>query len=252
MNQHRHAPLATDASLLHRAAGLRLAFLVTAAVCFTLSAPPVKAGGSQEVSPAEKILFQTNHLKNVTAPNKLRYSYVRNGADVKAFKDEVVIDISKKNGNGSAVVSSRFLTGEREVSIPPIDDAEGNPALLGFLERDINEMKRLTGGSTNYFRKRIRLALADSAKVEPVSVSYKGQQIKGQRIAIQPYLNDPMQEKFSKYTGKSYIFIVSDQVPGTVYQIRTSIPREQNAGAGNEGDKLIEETMTVAGAAGLS
>ena len=43
---------------------------------------------------------------------------------------------------------------------------EGNPVLLYFLERDIREMERLTGGKSGYFRKAIRLALARSASVE--------------------------------------------------------------------------------------
>jgi hypothetical protein len=137
------------------------------------------------------------------------------------------------------------------VALPPVSNAQGNPALLGFLERDINEMKRLTGGSTNYFRKRIRLALAETASVESITVPYGGRQVQGKRIVIRPYLNDPMQEKMQKYLAKDYVFILSDQVPGTVYQIRSTVP------GGQQGDRknaaaLIEETMTVAGANGTS
>ena len=67
--------------------------------------------------------------------------------------------------------------GERQVALPALNGAQGNPVLLGFLERDISEMKRMTGGSTSYFRKRIRIALAEAASVEPVTVSYGGRQV---------------------------------------------------------------------------
>lgn len=200
---------------------------------------------AQEISAAEKILFQTNHLQTVAGPQALRYAYVRQDSTGPGFNDQVVLDVTGKHADGTAAVSSHFLSGEREVSLPPLDNAEGNPALLGFLERDINEMKRLTGGSTNYFRKRIRLALAEAAKVEPVSLSYAGRQVQGRKIEIQPYLNDPMQDKMPKYVAKRYVFILSDDVPGSVYQIRSTVPAGERQGAA-----LIEETMTLSASKG--
>lgn len=209
---------------------------------FAMTAP---VAVSQEISPAEKILFQSKHLNNVANPQKLRYTYVHEEAEGKNFTDEVVIDITKKNPDGTAAAASQFLSGDRQFPIETLTDAEGNPAVLGFLERDIREMKRLTGGQPNYFRKRIRIALAESAKVDPVSFSYKGRNIKGQKIVIQPYLNDPMQHKFAQYVDKRYVFILSDEIPGSVYQIQTSIPTKQQGGEKSEA-KLIEETMTLA------
>ncbi len=205
---------------------------------------------AQEISPAEKILFQTNHLHNVASAQALRYSYVRKDSSGPGFSDQVQVDVSAKGSDGSAAVSSHFLTGERQIALPPVSGALGNPALLGFLERDINEMKRMTGGSTSYFRKRIRIALAEAASVEQVAVSYGGRQVKGRKIAIQPYLHDPMQEKMQRYLAKNYVFILSDDIPGSIYQIRSTVPGEQ--GDRKNGAALIEETLTVAGANGSS
>ena len=198
---------------------------------------------AQEISPAEKILFLSNHLGTVVRPQALRYTYVRRDKDGPGFSDQVVLDVTGKNADGSAVVSLRFLSGERTVALPPLDNAQGNPALLGFLERDISEMKRMTGGSTSYFRKRIRIALAEAASVEAVKLSYGGRQVEGKRIAIQPYLHDPMQDKMPKYAAKRYVFILSDDIPGSVYQLRSTVPDD-----GRQGAVLIEETMTLAGA----
>jgi hypothetical protein len=206
---------------------------------------------AQEISPAEKMLFQTDHLHNLAGAKALRYGYVHKEAAGPGFDDQVRVEVNGKGSDGSAAVSTQFLSGERQVTLPPVSNAQGNPALLGFLERDINEMKRLTGGSTSYFRKRIRLALAEAASVEPVSVSYGGRQVEGKQIAIQPYLNDPMQEKMKKYLTKRYVFILSDKIPGSVYQVRSTVPGDQQGDRKNDA-ALIEETMTVAGANGAS
>jgi hypothetical protein len=200
---------------------------------------------AQEISPAEKMLFQTDHLQNVAGTKALRYGYVHKETAGPGFDDQVTVEVGAKGSDGSAAVSTQFLTGERKVTLPPVSNAQGNPVLLGFLERDINEMKRLTGGSTNYFRKRIRLALAEAARVESVSVPYGGRQVEARQIAIQPYLNDPMKEKMQKYLAKRYVFILSDQIPGSVYQIRSTVPGAQQGDPKN-GAALIEETMTVA------
>jgi hypothetical protein len=223
---------------LHRRPG-RTVFpaMLAATLCAAMLAGPAHA---QEISAAEKILFQDDHFKKVAKPQSLRYRYLRQDQGKTGFSDQVVVNVGARANDGSAPVSVQFLTGERQLALPEISGAHGNPAVLGFLERDIGEMKRLTGGSTNYFRKRIRLALAEAASVEPVSVSYGGRRLQGSRIAIQPYLDDPMQEKMRKYVGKRYVFIVSDDIPGAVYQLASVVPGEQKSGAA-----LIEETMTL-------
>ena len=109
----------------------------------------------------------------------------------------------------------------------------------------------MTGGSTSYFRKRIRLALAEAARVESVAVSYAGRQLTGRKIVIQPYLHDPMQEKMPKYLAKNYVFILSDEIPGSIYQIRSTVPGGQQ-GDQKDGEALIEETLMMAGADGSS
>ena len=57
---------------------------------------------------------------------------------------------------------------------PDIEGAKGNPAVLYFLERDINEMQRLTQGKANYFRKRIRMAIYQGASIKNVTLPYRG------------------------------------------------------------------------------
>jgi hypothetical protein len=204
-----------------RAAGLRAG---TLAILAALSIGSVAA---QQVSPAEVLLFETDHLARMKAPATLLYEFRKLSNVEPAFTDSVQLDVSSSKGQVHAAL--HFLSGARQRELPEVDDAHGNPVLLGFLEHDIAEMKRLTGGSVTYFRKRIRMALATSAQVTPQRITYQGKTVEGKAVRIQPYLDDPMRARFEIYTRKTYTFVFSDAVPGGVYQVRTSLA---NAGDG--------------------
>jgi hypothetical protein len=199
---------------------------------------------AQAISPAETLLFQTNHLQNVRAPLTLTYAFRKTGSLEPGFDDQVQVILTDGKPGGKPPVTIHFLSGSRQ---HPMADpqgsegkrAEGNPALLGFLERDIAEMKRLTGGSGNYFRKRIRLALAEAAQVEPTRFTWGGKQVDGRQVSIEPYRNDPMAQRFERYVPKRYTFVISPQVPGGVYRVGSTL-----AGPAG-GVPLMEETLTL-------
>lgn len=177
--------------------------------------------GSVPVSPAETLLFETDHLAHVQTPAVLVYDFRKVSNVEPDFSDKVSLDLASNQGKTSATL--HFLSGAHKHDIPAVESAHGNPVLLGFLERDIAEMKRLTGGSTAYFRKRIRMALAQGAEVSKQTITYQGKPLPAQAIRIQPYLDDPMHARFEPYVHKTYVFIVSEQVPGGVYQLRSSL-----------------------------
>jgi hypothetical protein len=195
---------------------------------------PGQAGAqatSSGVSQAETLLFETDHLARIKPPAVLVYEFRKMSNVEPGFRDKVQLDLVSTKGKTSAIL--HFLSGAHKHDIPALEDAHGNPILLGFLERDIAEMKRLTGGSTAYFRKRIRMALAEGAQVSPQSISYQGKSLPAQAVRIQPYLNDPMHARFEPYVHKTYTFVISEQVPGGVYQMRSSLENgSQRAVAG--------------------
>jgi hypothetical protein len=205
------------------------------------------SAGAQPVSPAETLLFETDHLAHLKVPASLVYAFSKVSNVEPAFSDKVQLDLANNKGKPSA--SLHFLSGQRKRDIPAVDDPRGNPVLLGFLERDIAEMRRLTGGSANYFRKRIRLALAEAAQVTLQPIMYGGKTMQGQAVRIQPYLDDPLHARFERYVRKTYTFIVSEQIPGGVYQLRTSLGSPSAnmpaAGAPAAGAPVIDETLTL-------
>jgi hypothetical protein len=220
----------------------------TMVVVVTLAILAPDAVSAQNISPAETLLFETDQLARLPAPATLVYEFRKVSNVEPGFNDKVQLDLSKAKGRLNATL--HFLSGEHRQEIPALEDAHGNPVLLGFLEHDIADMKRLTGGSSSYFRKRIRIALAEGARVTPQSITYQGKILQARAVRIQPYLNDPMQARFEKYAHKTYTFVVSEQIPGGLYQLHTSLESADTGQAGAApapatAAPMLDETLTL-------
>ncbi len=72
-----------------------------------------------------------------------------------------------------------------------------------------------------YFRRLIRTALADAAKLGETKVTWRGAQVDAREIRVDPY-RDGQPERYEAFADKSYVFVLSEAVPGNVYQIRTA------------------------------
>lgn len=206
---------------------------------------PAAAQGSPQLSKAETLLFMTDHLKQLPMPARLHYAFSKTGTLEPGFKDTIDIDITPQP-DGSRKGAATFFNGEHHITYPDVEHAEGNPVLMFFLEREIREMSRLTGGQANYFRKRIRIALSDTAVVKPVEVKYGGQSRTAQQITITPYRDDPMSSKFERLVPKRYVFTLSDQVPGGVYAIEGLVPAADAAAKEPVQDEVV--TLESSGA----
>lgn len=197
---------------------------------------------TKPVSRVEKRVFLDNHLGNLAKTADVEYSFTRNGTLGDNFEDKVVLHVRDGGKEQGRVANADFLTGKNAIQLPEVSNAEGNPILLYFLERDVREMEKATKGKRNFFQKRVRLALAEAEQVKPVSVRFEGREIKADEVRMQPYLNDPVvKQKAAKWEGKTYIFTLSDQVPGGVYQIRTTVADSVKAG-----EALVDESLTFA------
>lgn len=210
-----------------------------AAATVALAAP---AQAAEDFSTAERALFMTNHLAGSKPPTTLRYSFSKTGSMEEGFDDQVAVKLSARRDGKCCLANADFLSGARKLALPEVDEAQGNPAVLYFLERDIREMNRLTKGQQNYFRKRIRMAVYQGAQVQDVSVSYRGKTVAAREIAIAPYLDDPLRTRFEKLANKRYVFTLSDAVPGGLYAIRSRIDGETADAA-----PLIAEEMLIEG-----
>ena len=202
----------------------------------------------ENISDAEKRVFMTDHLKNVAGPATLNYQFLKSGALEQGFEDQVSVSIKPASAGAGKNCHVEFLTGERQYRQLPevIENATGNPIILAFLERDLSEMKRLTKGQPNYYRKRIRMALAENAAAKPVTIKLAGKEVPGSEIVLTPYEDDPARPRYEKYSNKSYTITLSDDIPGGVYKMH-SVMQERAGKNATAAKPMIEETLTFTG-----
>jgi hypothetical protein len=201
-----------------------------------------------EITPAEQMVFLDEHLANLKSATTLTYGFVKQGSMEKGFTDSVeeTVAIDSKG----KTVRAKFLSGLNSKEYSPIEGATSNPVILHFLERDLTEMQRLTTGQPNYFRKRIRLALAEGPEVKPVKFNWNGKQVDAKSVSVEPYMSDPMvhdpaRSAYKRYRGKRYTFILSEAVPGKVAEMRFTIPDLSLAGEAAYEKPLLEEVLTL-------
>ena len=107
------------------------------------------SSAQDQISAAEKLLFQTDHLKNVAPAATLLYEFRKSGSAETGFDDTVELRV--RAADGAKRVSVAFFTKTRKIDFPEVTRPEGNPVLLYFLERDIREMERLTRRQVRVF-----------------------------------------------------------------------------------------------------
>lgn len=203
---------------------------------------PMVARAAEDFSAAERALFIDNQLGTLRPPKTLHFTFSKRGTLEEGFDDTVDVLLKAKADGSCCAASARFLTGARAMRQPDVEGAQGNPAILYFLERDINEMQRLTGGKANYFRQRIRMAVYQGASIRTVTLQYRGHPVAVRQIDISPYLEDPNRPRFEKLASKRYSFMLSAGVPGGLYGIRTRID-----GASAAAPALMAEEMMLDG-----
>jgi hypothetical protein len=194
---------------------------------------------SSEISPAEQLVFLEDHLSGVRAPTVLRYRVEETapaapkadappprGPQVPAVKpgEQLKLDLKPTAEGGCCAVAAEDVGGEAFGYMPQIESAKANPVVLYFLERDIRRMSAATGGQSAYFRKQIRLALADHATVRDTTVRYGGRQIAAREVRVTPYADDPRRPLLGPLADKGYSFVFAAEAPGGIYQLRTDTP----------------------------
>ncbi|NBU58935.1 MAG: hypothetical protein EBS23_04015 [Betaproteobacteria bacterium] len=201
-----------------------------------------------EITPAEQLVFLDEHLSNLKSATTLTYGFVKQGNMEKGFSDMVEENVAV-DGKGKTV-KAKFLSGLNSKEFSPIEGANSNPVILHFLERDLSEMQRLTTGQPNYFRKRIRAALAEGPEIKSVKFNWNGKQVDAKSVSVEPYMSDPMvhdpaRAAYKRYRGKRYTFVLSDAVPGKVAEMRFTIPDLALAGEAAYEKPLLEEVLTL-------
>jgi len=207
---------------------------------------PAAAPGSETFSAAENLLWFGDQLAKVSTPLVLEYRFEKQGTLEAGFQDSVRVIIQKVKPDGMKSAALEFFSGERRFPIPPEDNTNTNPVLKVYLQGDIYEMNRLTDPEGKarerwrYFQRRIKLAFAEGAKIEEIKFDFAGKTYAGKKVTITPYVDDPRRAAFEKFADKVYVFVVSEELPGFLYEIRATVP------GGKGAPPLIDETLRLA------
>lgn len=220
---------------------------VVAAAIALVAASAAPAG--EALSEAESLLFTAAHLRSTAPDDVLQYRYTRTGSLGPAVEDAVSVRLTPAQRQDARNVHVDYLSGQNAFVLPDIESASANPVILSFLERDVREMQRLAGGQASYFRKRLRLALAESAQVRLLNIEHEGTRMPAWEISIRPFDDDPMKPRYAAYADKRYVFVLCEGIPGMVYELRATMvdarPAFSDAGSRRP---LIDETLRFAGA----
>lgn len=223
------------------AASLLLAWLVVAADGLVSGGVPRAADGSG-VSEANGLLFQTRHLEGLESPVTLHYRLEAAGGDNReGFTDDISVTIRPSADSPDWHAEFDYLSGERKRHVPSVSGATGNPIIKIFLQREVIEMEQLTGGDWRYFQKAIKASLEESATVSQVRFPYDGQEVDGVRVEVVPYRDDPRRERIGAYAGMRYAVVLSDDVPGQVYELEATTA----TGNKSESEPVFAETVTL-------
>jgi hypothetical protein len=198
----------------------QLACAVSTAMATTEPAQPEVP----DASPAERLVFMQPHLANIQPPRTLRYAYVEEGVVGGPISDLMSIELRAGRGGACCTVRGSFLSGPRALQLPEITEARSNPALLYFLEYEVRRLQQQTKGQAAHFRQRIRLALAHDATIAPTTIRWRGSDTPAQVVRIAPFLDDPYRQRFEDMAKKEYAFVMSEAVPGGVFQVLATLP----------------------------
>lgn len=195
-----------------------------------------------EFSNAESKLWMDKHLLNIEQPARLHYEFEKTGSYEDGFVDDVYLDIVKINEDNTRNAMLDFFSAEQKQKVSPsnVMNITGNPVIGIYLQGDVYEMNRLTDGHWKYFMREIKLAIADSNESESIVIEFNDEQYQGEKITLNPFYNTKNKERLKEFADKRYEFIVSDTIPGKLYQIKTVINDAENPEV-----PLMQETLTL-------
>lgn len=213
-------------------------FLITA-FFLSLSANVLAVTGFSELN---NELFDKAHLKNILQPATLHYKYKKQSFIDGDREDTINVVVTNIRNTGRRDTHFDFFSGKYNRPYQDRNNQQGNGVFVLYLEFDIRELDRLTGGNWAYFQRKIRWALSKGVKKEEIELDYQGKKVKAQQYTIQPFINDPKNTRYSLYASKYYIFTLSEDIPGEIYQIRTIVP---DGKTWQEGDEVVTEEIVT-------
>lgn len=222
---------------MSRAATLLLLACASARAFAQASAPEGAAPPSQ----AEQWLFMRPQLASLHVPRTIAYDYAARSGDAPPATDRAALVLAPAADGHCCGAHVDYLSGPLAIALPDLDDPQGNPILMYFLESEVRRLERDTHGQAAHFRRRIRQALADTATTADTTVRWNGKDVPAHVVRVTPFVDDPYRQRFEREAATAYEFVLSDAVPGGIWRLGATIP------AAKAGDApLAARTLTLA------
>src|SRR5690606_6408168 len=105
--------------------------LAAGVVAVFMGAAPAWAE-SFELTAAQRLLFDSDHLRGLANDTTLHYRFVKGGTREPGFTDTVDMTVTRVAPDGTKDLTFRFLSEERNVPFDKIEGFHGNPLIMLF------------------------------------------------------------------------------------------------------------------------
>ncbi|NOQ93105.1 MAG: hypothetical protein GQ547_00540 [Methylophaga sp.] len=194
-------------------------------------------------------IFDNAHLKNIKQEGTLNYVYKKEHFVDGPREDTIDLVLTNLRNTGRKDTHIEFFTGKYNRPYQDRENQKGNSIVVFFLEFDVRELAKTINSARperwHYLQKKVKWQLARGANKQDIEINYNGKLVAGEQYTIRPYINDPKKADFPLYANKYYIFTLSEEIPGGIYQVRTIVPDGDEWQEGDEA--LIDESVTLVG-----
>ncbi|WP_420847288.1 hypothetical protein [Methylobacterium organophilum] len=207
-------------------------------------APAPQAAATSATPNAADLLFEQPQMKNAAPGSTITYTYLRRSGIAKGpygppINDEIKFKIDPAKDAGSRNIEVQMFSGANRVPAGPFEDMPGNPILPLFLENHLKGLAGLLDANPRYIKNAIRKGLREKATVTPTQVTYKGRQVDGWRVEMQPFVGDAQTERMRGFDALTYTFVTAPEVPGEIVSIEARAKKP-------DGGELLEERLDYA------
>ncbi len=186
------------------------------------STPPQE---SPKLSPAQKLVFGTRHLQNISSPTTLTYHINGHSLNGVNFDNSATLEVFKFWPNGSRGTEAVFPTEEGPKSYVRSQFC-CNPIILYFLEWNTQRTFYETGISRFYIRTQLRNAFFD-AEVKDTNVVFNGKKTKAKVVVLKPFADSEGARLASRLASREYQLVLADDVPGMLLSIKIMTPADK-------------------------
>lgn len=227
---------------------LKFSFRIAPMIGIALVCAGAGGAAGETPKPAD-ILFERPHIASIAPGTELVYKFERKPSNEKVlgagFTDDITVKIESDGAPGKKNVLVQIYSGDRAREPQRITDMDGNPMLIVYLDSAVAHFRELAGGDSAYLKGTFSKYLGNGAKIDPVTITYKGQTVDGYRVTATPYVNDPAKSKMNGFEGATFTIALSDKIPGYFAQmVSTYVNTDKNT-------PTLEETTTLDGVGGV-